>query len=49
MFYNVSRGGYDLPAVTFLNNWTGYTEAGLYMLAAVVMVTAAYFAVVELR
>ncbi|CAM9125223.1 unnamed protein product [Hapterophycus canaliculatus] len=34
---------------TYVAVWTYYIEACLYMLAAVVMVTAAYYAVVELR
>lgn len=38
-----------VPPATYVNIWTGYVEAGLYILAAVVMVTTAYYAVVELR
>ncbi|CAM9623079.1 unnamed protein product [Pylaiella littoralis] len=34
---------------TYVNDWTAYVEAGMYILAAVVMVTTAYYAVVELR
>lgn len=34
---------------TFTAVWTYYIEACMYMVAAVVMVTAAYYAVVELR
>lgn len=34
---------------TYLNTWSGYVEAGMYILAAIVLVTAAYYAVVELR
>lgn len=36
-------------SATYVNSSTGYVEACLYILAAVVMVTAAYYAVVELR
>lgn len=34
---------------TYVNTWSGYVEGGMYILAAIVLVTAAYYAVVELR
>lgn len=37
------------PPATYVNVWTGYIEAGIYILAAAVLVTTAYYAVVELR
>lgn len=40
------------PAVspaTYVNTWSGYVEGAMYILAAIVLVTAAYYAVVELR
>lgn len=37
------------PPDKYLNLWTAYVEGGVFILAAFVMVTAAYYAVVELR
>lgn len=38
-----------LSPATYVNTWSGYVEGGMYILAAIVLVTAAYYAVVELR
>lgn len=38
-----------IPPASYLGVWTGYTEAMVYFIVAIVVVTAAYHAVVEVR